>query len=171
MEHDSSRSGYHEPEPGHAGLENEEDWGDDFPKTFSVNLIWAQACDKEGHDGAIGFKGGMPWHLPEDMKRFKELTVSHPVIMGRKTWESLSLKYRPLPNRDNIVVSHDSSYTAYVTQISMHVDADTYAPDVKGLVESGAWKVAEEGVWQGTTKGFDDIAGFRFITFERNHEE
>lgn len=221
MEHDSSRSGYHEPEPGHAGLENEEDWGDDFPKTFSVNLIWAQAYDKEGHDGAIGFKGGMPWHLPEDMKRFKELTVSHPVIMGRKTWESLSLKYRPLPNRDNIVVSHDSSYTApgatvvdslddaldlarqeaipddgldrseiwilgggqlfheampfadkaYVTQISMHVDADTYAPDVKGLVESGAWKVAEEGVWQGTTKGFDDIAGFRFITFERNHEE
>ena len=90
MEHDSSRSGYHEPEPGLAGLEDEEDWGDDFPKTFSVNLIWAQACDKEGHDGAIGFEGGMPWHLPEDMRRFKELTVSHPVIMGRKTWESLS---------------------------------------------------------------------------------
>ena len=60
---------------------------------------------------------------------------------------------------------------AYVTQISMHVDADTYAPDIKGLVESGAWKVAEEGVWQGTRKGSDDIAGFRFITFERNHEE
>jgi len=55
MEHDSSRSGYHEPEPGLAGREDEEDWGDDFPKTFSVNLIWAQACDKEGHDGAIGF--------------------------------------------------------------------------------------------------------------------
>ena len=48
MEHDSSRSGYHEPEPGLAGREDEEDWGDDFPKTFSVNLIWAQACDKEG---------------------------------------------------------------------------------------------------------------------------
>ena len=112
MEHDSSRSGYHEPEPGLAGLEDEEDWGDDFPKTFSVNLIWAQACDKEGHDGAIGFEGGMPWHLPEDMRRFKELTVSHPVIMGRKTWESLSPKYRPLPNRDNIVVSRDPAYTA-----------------------------------------------------------
>ena len=59
MEHDSSRSGYHEPEPGLAGLEDEEDWGDDFPKTFSVNLIWGQACDKEGHDGAIGFEGVM----------------------------------------------------------------------------------------------------------------
>ena len=112
MEHDSSRSGYHEPEPGLAGLEDEEDWGDDFPKTFSVNLIWAQACDKEGHDGAIGFEGGMPWRLPEDMKHFTELTVSHPVIMGRKTWESLSPKYRPLPNRDNIVVSRDPAYTA-----------------------------------------------------------
>ena len=103
MEHDSSRSGYHEPEPGLAGREDEEDWGDDFPKTFSVNLIWAQACDKEGHDGAIGFEGGMPWHLPEDMRRFKELTVSHPVIMGRKTFESLPKG--ALPNRRNIVLS------------------------------------------------------------------
>ena len=47
MEHDSSRSGYHEPEPGHAGLEDEEDWGDDFPKTFSVNLIWAQLVTRK----------------------------------------------------------------------------------------------------------------------------
>lgn len=113
MEHDSSRSGYHEPEPGEAGLsETEEDWGDDFPKTFSVNLIWAEARDKEGRFGAIGFEGGMPWHLSEDMKHFRELTVSHPVIMGRKTWESLAPKYRPLPNRDNIVVSHDPMYRA-----------------------------------------------------------
>lgn len=90
MEHDSSRSGYHEPEPGSAGLSaTEEDWGDDYPKTFSVNLIWAEARDKEGRAGAIGLNGGMPWHCAEDMKHFKELTVSHPVIMGRKTWESL----------------------------------------------------------------------------------
>ena len=53
MEHDSSRSGYHEPEPGDAGLDETEDWGDDFPKTFSVNLIWAEARDKEGRAGAI----------------------------------------------------------------------------------------------------------------------
>ena len=221
MEHDSSRSGYHEPEPGLAGREEEEDWGDDFPKTFSVNLIWAQACDKEGHDGAIGFEGGMPWHLPEDMRRFTELTVSHPVIMGRRTWESLSPKFRPLPNRDNIVISHDPSYCApgatvvdsledaldlarqeaipddgldhseiwiiggsqifreampfadkaYVTQISMHVDADTYAPDIHALVESGAWRVAEEGMWMKTQKGSDDIEGFRFVTYEKNRKE
>ena len=112
MEYDSSRSGYHEPEPGSAGLETAEDWGEDYPKTFSVNLIWAEARDKEGRAGAIGFEGGMPWHLAEDMKHFKELTVSHPVIMGRKTWESLGAKYRPLPNRDNIVISHDVNYHA-----------------------------------------------------------
>ena len=113
MEHDSSRSGYHEPEPGSAGLSaTEEDWGDDYPKTFSVNLIWAEARDKEGRAGAIGLNGGMPWHCAEDMKHLKELTVSHPVIMGRKTWESLGVKYRPLPNRDNIVVSHDPMYRA-----------------------------------------------------------
>ena len=86
MEHDSSRSGYHEPEPGSAGLSaTEEDWGDDYPKTFSVNLIWGEARDKEGRAGAIGLNGGMSWHCAEDMKHFKELTVSHPVIMGRKT--------------------------------------------------------------------------------------
>ena len=112
MEHDSSLSGYHEPVPGEAGLDETEDWGDDFPKTFSINLIWAEARDKEGRTGAIGYEGGMPWHLPEDLKHFKELTVSHPVIMGRRTWESLDPKYRPLPNRDNIVVSHDHDYRA-----------------------------------------------------------
>lgn len=48
MEHDSSRNGYHEPEPGFAGQEKADDWGDDFPKTFSVNLIWGEADDKDG---------------------------------------------------------------------------------------------------------------------------
>ena len=113
MEHDSSLTGYHEPEPGDAGLEETEDWGDDFPKTFSINMIWAEARDKSGRAGAIGLKGGMPWRLPEDLKHFKELTVSHPVIMGRRTWESLDPKFRPLPNRDNIVVSRDPEYRAF----------------------------------------------------------
>ncbi|WEV42392.1 dihydrofolate reductase [Bifidobacterium sp. ESL0682] len=112
MEHDSSRTGYHEPEPGLAGQTATEDWGDDVVKTFSVNLIWACAEDMQGRPGAMGFEGGIPWHLAEDMKHFKELTVSHPVIMGRKTWDSLDPRYRPLPNRDNIVVSHDANWRA-----------------------------------------------------------
>ncbi|WEV72040.1 dihydrofolate reductase [Bifidobacterium sp. ESL0790] len=112
MEHDSSRSGYHEPVPGSAGQRVVEDWGDDVVKTFSVNLIWVCASDMQGRPNAMGFQGGMPWHLAEDMRRFKELTVSHPVIMGRKTWDSLNPKFRPLPNRDNIVVTRDPQFKA-----------------------------------------------------------
>jgi dihydrofolate reductase len=218
MEHDSSRSGYHEPEPGFAGLHDTEEWGDDIVKTFSVNLIWAQARDKAGHDGAIGFHGTMPWHLAEDMKRFKELTVSHPVIMGRRTWESLNPKFRPLPNRDNIVVSTDTSYRApgaivvpdieealdlarqeaipddgldrseiwviggaqiyasmlplankvYMTQIQAQVDADTYAPDMTGLLSSKQWSITERTDWLTPARGAESLGQYRFVTLEKS---
>ena len=65
-----------------------------------VGMIWAQTSN-----GVIGRDGGMPWHLPEDLAHFKRTTLNHPVIMGRKTWESFPDKYRPLPGRTNIVVS------------------------------------------------------------------
>lgn len=58
----------------------------------------------------IGAKGKIPWHLPADLRRFKELTTGHPVIMGRKTFESLGAK--PLPGRANIVITHDGKYAA-----------------------------------------------------------
>jgi dihydrofolate reductase len=61
---------------------------------------------------AIGNQGELLWHMPSDMKRFKELTTGHPVIMGRKTWESLPTKYRPLLNRTNIVVTRQTGYKA-----------------------------------------------------------
>lgn len=62
-----------------------------------------------GRRGEIGFRGAMPWHLPEDLRHFKEITTGHPVIMGRATW--LSLPRRPLPGRRNIVLSRDDSFT------------------------------------------------------------
>ncbi|MDN3482734.1 dihydrofolate reductase [Arthrobacter sp. APC 3897] len=65
-----------------------------------VGMIWAQTVD-----GVIGRDGGMPWHLPEDLAHFKNTTAGHPVIMGRRTWESFPAAYRPLPGRTNIVVS------------------------------------------------------------------
>jgi dihydrofolate reductase len=52
------------------------------------------------------------WHIREDMRRFKALTTGHPVIMGRKTWESLPEKFRPLPGRTNIVVTRQADYKA-----------------------------------------------------------
>ncbi|MDO8593858.1 MAG: dihydrofolate reductase [bacterium] len=65
-----------------------------------------------GKNRELGKSGQLLWHLPDDMKRFKELTMGHPVIMGRKTWESLPEKYRPLPNRTNIVVTRQADYKA-----------------------------------------------------------
>ena len=54
--------------------------------------------------GGIGLRGGLPWHLPDDLRRFKALTLGKPVVMGRRTWDSIG---RPLPGRLNIVVSRD----------------------------------------------------------------
>ena len=62
-----------------------------------------------GKNGVIGLKGKMPWHLPEDLKHFKETTMGCPVLMGRKTWESIG---RALPGRTNVVLTRDSSYLA-----------------------------------------------------------
>lgn len=72
-----------------------------------ISLILAQA-----DDGCIGRKGGLPWHLSADMRRFKALTWGKPCLMGRKTWESLPEKFRPLPGRLNIVVSRTPAYAA-----------------------------------------------------------
>lgn len=60
-------------------------------------------------NGIIGRNNTLPWRLPDDLKRFKALTLGHPIIMGRKTWESLG---RPLPGRENIVLTRDRNYQA-----------------------------------------------------------
>lgn len=67
-----------------------------------ISLVVAMSIN-----GVIGRNGGLPWHLPSDLKRFKDLTLGKPILMGRKTWESLPS--RPLPGRDNLVVSRTSS--------------------------------------------------------------
>ena len=63
-------------------------------------------------NGVIGIANRLPWHLPADLKQFKQLTTGHTVIMGRKTWESLPEKFRPLPGRRNIVVTRNGEYRA-----------------------------------------------------------
>ena len=71
---------------------------------MKVGLIWAQA-----RGGVIGKDGVMPWHLPEDLAHFKRVTLNHPVIMGRKTWDSIPPRFRPLPGRRNIVVTRQTN--------------------------------------------------------------
>ena len=67
---------------------------------MQLNLIYARA-----RNGVIGKQGILPWHLPEDLAHFKRTTLGCPVIMGRKTWDSIPPKFRPLPGRTNVVVS------------------------------------------------------------------
>ena len=75
------------------------------------NLAIIVAVARNGIIGATNDAGvgTLPWHLPEDLKHFKETTSGHPIIMGRKTWESLG---RPLPNRRNMVISRQPDYEA-----------------------------------------------------------
>ena len=72
-----------------------------------INLIYARAAN-----GVIGRDGVMPWHLPEDMAHFRQLTHGCPVIMGRKTWDSLPARFRPLPGRTNIVITRNKDWYA-----------------------------------------------------------
>ena len=72
-----------------------------------VHLIFARAAN-----GVIGRDNRLPWHLPEDMAHFRALTRGCPVVMGRKTWDSLPERFRPLPGRRNIVVSRQHGLVA-----------------------------------------------------------
>ena len=74
---------------------------------MKLGLIYARA-----RNGVIGKAGGLPWHLPEDMAHFKRLTLGCPVIMGRRTWDSLPERFRPLPGRKNIVVTRQPDWNA-----------------------------------------------------------
>jgi len=71
-------------------------------------------------NGVIGRNGQLPWHLPEDLRLFKRLTLGHPVIMGRRTWESLG---RALPERDNIVVTRTPGYEAPGAAVASSLEA------------------------------------------------
>ncbi|MCX7542281.1 dihydrofolate reductase [Corynebacterium sp. P5848] len=67
---------------------------------MGYRAIWAQSVD-----GVIGDGGDMPWHIPEDLRYFRETTFGSPVLMGRRTWETIPEQFRPLPSRDNYVLT------------------------------------------------------------------
>ncbi len=185
---------------------------------FPVRLIWGEAFGLDGRPGAMGVNGGMPWRLSPDLRYFKAMTIGCPVIMGRGTWDAMPPKFRPLPGRENIVVTHNPDFVAdgarsftsidaaldyarewlenkkalenqanleneesvsqdspqdgpaiwviggaailremlanyhadaaYVTQIEAKVAADTFAPNIHELVDSGKWRVAREGEFE-----------------------
>ncbi len=72
---------------------------------------------------ALGKDNQLLWQIPDDLKRFKQVTSGHPVIMGRKTWESLPEKFRPLPGRLNIVVTRQSEYVARDAEVCTSLES------------------------------------------------
>lgn len=87
-------------------------------------LIWAQTTT-----GVIGGDGDIPWHIPGEQRRFKELTMGGTVIMGRKTWQSLPERVRPLAGRDNIVVTRSEGFPAPGALVVHSVEAALEAAD------------------------------------------
>ena len=81
----------------------------------TISLVLAVA-----DNGVIGNAGAIPWRIPDDMRRFKALTMGKPIIMGRKTWESLPRK--PLPGRLNIVVTRDAAFRADGADVAHSLD-------------------------------------------------
>lgn len=109
-----------------------------------ISFVWAEA---KNH--VIGVDGHLPWTLPNDMKRFKDVTTGHPIIMGRKTFESFP--NGPLPNRLNIVISRNPDYqvpdsVVLITdksQLSQYVDAESELMVIGG---EGIFKLFQEDV-------------------------
>jgi dihydrofolate reductase len=79
---------------------------------MTVALIWAEAQGR-----VIGDGGRIPWHLPEDLAHFKQLTAGSTVVMGRRTWESLPERFRPLPGRRNIVVTRQPDWQSLGAEV------------------------------------------------------
>jgi dihydrofolate reductase len=97
----------------------------------NVGLIWA-----ESEGGTIGYDGALPWHLPEDLAHFKELTLGSPVVMGRKSWDALPERFRPLPGRRNIVVTRNPGWSADGAEVVHSLD---------GALELAATSGAQDG--------------------------
>lgn len=85
---------------------------------MTLGLIWAQASN-----GVIGDRGTLPWHLPEDLQRFRTLTTGSTVVMGRATWDSLPTYVRPLPGRRNVVLTRQPRWVAEGATVAPSLEA------------------------------------------------
>jgi dihydrofolate reductase len=89
-----------------------------------VGLVWAQSAS-----GVIGRGGDIPWRVPEDLSHFKQVTMGHTVVMGRRTWESLPDRVRPLPGRRNVVLSRQTDFIADGAEVIGSLEAALTEPE------------------------------------------
>lgn len=153
-----------------------------------TTLIWAQARDR-----VIGADGGMPWHVPEDLAHFRELTSGGTVVMGRRTWDALDARYRPLPNRRNLVLTRDADWSAEGAEVIRDLedippdawiiggatvfDATIAAADRLEITEldlsvdgdtwapevGAGWRLSSRSAWEDSSGG----VRYRFLTYRR----
>jgi dihydrofolate reductase len=101
-----------------------------------VGLLWAQSTS-----GVIGRGGDIPWRVPEDLARFKDITIGHTVVMGRRTWDSLPARFRPLPGRKNVVLSRQAGFRADGAEV-----VDTLE-QAFALSETETWVIGGEQIY------------------------
>jgi len=105
---------------------------------MKLHLIFARASN-----GVIGTNNTLPWHLPEDLAHFKRCTLGCPVIMGRKTWDSLPPKFRPLPGRLNVVVTRQTDWQAEGAAVAHSLpEAMTLCPE-----DADAWVIGGADIY------------------------
>lgn len=129
-----------------------------------ISLIVAQ-----NSQNIIGVDGVIPWHLPEDMKFFKHVTEGKTVIMGKATWDSLPEKFRPLPNRQNIVVSSTMIRERNPLQpLRKGVDPDLVVSNIDRALEWAVYEpvfIGGEGIYREALNHVTDM----FVTHVKNH--
>jgi dihydrofolate reductase len=94
---------------------------------MKLALIWAMSRNR-----VIGRNNALPWHLSEDLRYFKRVTMGKPIIMGRKTWESIG---RPLPGRTNIVITRDQNFQAGGARVVHSLDDALRLAEHVGVIE------------------------------------
>ena len=100
-----------------------------------VGLVWAQSTS-----GVIGRGGDIPWRVPEDLARFKQVTMGHTVVMGRRTWDSLPAAVRPLPGRRNVVLSRQTGFMAHGAEVLGSLE--------QALIEPETWVIGGEQIYR-----------------------
>jgi dihydrofolate reductase len=103
----------------------------------TVGLVWAQAANR-----VIGADGRLPWHLPEDLARFRELTMGSTVVMGRATWDSLPDPVRPLPGRRNVVLTRQAGWQASGALVAHSLD------QALGAAPGDVWVIGGASVYR-----------------------
>lgn len=103
-----------------------------------ISIVVARASN-----GTIGRDGALPWRLPTDLRRFRELTLGHTVLMGRKTFQSLPPAFRPLPGRRNIVLSRDQGFAAQGAEVQRDLRSALAACSSRCVVIGGGATYAD----------------------------